>query len=170
MFRQTLVHEASQACRVLVTYLAESGVGPVRVEGRTVLEARSPVVWFTFPGARHDIGRFHTPDGEFTGYYANILTPVQLLPPGADGADVWHTTDLFLDLFVAPDGRATLLDVDELEEAVSRGWVDRAVARRAHAEAARLLHDAMTGAWPPPVVAEWPLDRARAVALSAASA
>ncbi len=152
--------------RVLVTYLAEAGVGPVVIDGRTVLEAAAPAVWFTFPGARHDIGRFHTANGTFTGYYANILTPVER-SVAPDDVDIWHTTDLFLDVFLAPDGRATLLDVEELHEAVAEGWVEETVARQAHDEAARLLHGALTGTWPPPVVDDWPLDRARAVARSA---
>ncbi|HZD03265.1 MAG TPA: hypothetical protein VE173_00055, partial [Longimicrobiales bacterium] len=40
---------------------------PVRVDGEVVLETGSEVVWFTFPGAWHDIGRFHTADGVFRG-------------------------------------------------------------------------------------------------------
>ena len=59
---------------------------PTVVNGRAVLEPGAPVVWFTFPGRHHDIGRFHTADGTFTGCYANILTPVQLdADPPADG-------------------------------------------------------------------------------------
>ena len=83
VFHQTLVHEREAR----VTYLAEAGVeSPVMVDGRVVLESRSSAVWFTFPGAWHDVGRFHTADGRFTGYYANILTPVEGIdgepPPG----------------------------------------------------------------------------------------
>jgi predicted RNA-binding protein associated with RNAse of E/G family len=93
---------------VLVTYLAAAGVPrPVRVGDRVVLEARSPAVWFTFPAAHHDIGRFHTPAGELTGYYANILTPVEVRPGEGGAPDQWHTTDLFVDLFVTPAGRST---------------------------------------------------------------
>jgi predicted RNA-binding protein associated with RNAse of E/G family len=146
--------------------MAEAGVD-MMLDGRTVLEAGAPVVWFTFPGARHDIGRFHTADCAFTGFYANILTPVERRTR-SDGIEDWHTTDLFLDLFLPPRGAPSLLDVEELDEAVARGWVEDHVARQAHAEAARLLHDAQTGAWPPPVVDDWPVERARAVARSSA--
>lgn len=150
---------------VWVTYLAEAGVpDPVPVAGRVVLEQASPAVWFTFPGARHDIGRFHTPDGRFTGYYANILTPVERRAPDRSGVEVWHTTDLFLDVFVTPDGDVHLLDEEELDDAVLRGWVDPATARSAAAEAERLIGSARSGRWPPAVVDAWPLERARAVA------
>lgn len=151
--------------RVMVTYLEESGVPrPVTVAERIVLEGTSPAVWFTFPGARHDIGRFHTPEGELTGFYANILTPVEIFPAAEDDADVWRTTDLFLDLFVTPAGDVHVLDEEELLEAVRNGWLDEPTARGATEEARRLAGLARAGAWPPRVVHDWTLERARAVA------
>jgi predicted RNA-binding protein associated with RNAse of E/G family len=162
VFEQTLVHETDT---VLVTYMAEAGVTrPVTVDRQVVLEARSPAVWFTFPGARHDIGRFHTPAGDFTGYYANILTPVDVRPGEGRAPDQWRTTDLFLDLFLAPSGRVYTLDRNELREAVDRGWVDHRTAAATEQEAGRLARLARQGAWPPAVVAEWPLERARSAA------
>lgn len=150
-----------------MTYLAEAGVpAPVTVTDRVVLEARSPAVWFTFPGAYHDIGRFHTPAGGLTGYYANVLTPVEIQSGAGDGMDVWRTTDLFLDVFLTPDGKVHVLDEDELREAVRREWIDLATAHRAREEAHRLARQARRGDWPPPVVEEWPLERARDVARS----
>jgi predicted RNA-binding protein associated with RNAse of E/G family len=131
---------------------------PTTVGGTAVLERASPVVWFTFPGAWHDIGRFHTPAGRFTGLYANILTPVEVGPD-----DEWVTTDLFLDVFVTPAGAVHLLDEAELEDATARGWIDPALARAARTEADRLVRDAGAGRWPPPIVQEWPLARARDV-------
>jgi predicted RNA-binding protein associated with RNAse of E/G family len=131
----------------------------VVVAGRTVLEADSPVVWLTFPGAWHDIGRFHTPDGRFTGFYANILTPVRIETEAT--GDEWETTDLFLDVFVTPDGAAHLLDRDELDEARREGWIDAPLAARAEAEAERLVARARAGSWPPPVARAWTLERAR---------
>lgn len=173
MFRQTLVHEGpyeddGQVGRVLVTYLPRAGVPrPVRVAGTVVLESDSPAVWFTFPGAHHDIGRFHTPGGDLTGYYANMLTPVEILPRrgvGTDAVDEWRTTDLFADLFVTPGGDVHELDLDELEEAVERGWIEPATAAGARRELDRLARRARAGAWPPSVVEEWTLDRARRAA------
>lgn len=143
---------------------------PTAVGGSTVLEPGAPVVWFTFPGAHHDIGRFHTADDRFTGYYANILTPVErsMEPdpdaPGSGPVDTWRTTDLFLDVFLDPAGAIHVLDRDELADAVARGWIDEAAARSAKGEAVRLVARAAAGAWPPAVVDEWPLARARAVA------
>lgn len=131
---------------------------PLVVDGRTLLEAGSPIVWLTFPGARHDIGRFHTPAGELTAFYADILTPVEVR------GDEWSTTDLFLDVLLEPGREPRVLDRDELDEAVAQGWVEPATARAAVAEADRLVAAARAGAWPPAAAREWTLERARAAA------
>lgn len=127
---------------------------PMTRDDRVMLETGSLALWFTFPGAWHDIGLFHRADRSFTGLYANILTP-----PEIDGS-AWYTTDLFLDVWRPDGGDVQLLDEDELEEALARGHIDEETARRARDEAERLLGLARGGAWPPPVVGEWSLERA----------
>jgi len=77
---------------------------PIVHDERLMLEAGSLALWFTFPGAWHDIGRFHRTDGSFTGIYANILTPPRMEGP------VWYTTDLFLDIWWPLGGEVALLD------------------------------------------------------------
>lgn len=155
IFRQRLVLDADD---VKVT-LAENMEFPAakQIEGVTVLEPGSSVVWFTFPDCWHDIGRFHTADGLFTGIYANVLTP-----PVMDGSD-WVTTDLYLDVWLPPGGPAVLLDQEELQEALREGMVDAEVAQRALTEATTIMELAATGDWPPPIVSEWTLERARSV-------
>ena len=152
IFDQTVVLERDD---VIVT-LSEAMEfdPPMRIEGDIALETGSSVVWFTFPGAWHDVGRFHLADGTFTGCYANVHTP-----PEIDGR-VWHTTDLYLDVWVSADGTVRLLDEDEFEEAVGRGLMDKDTARRARDEADMLLAQAREGSWPPAVVHEWTLERA----------
>lgn len=150
------MHEGADA---LVTFLPQAGVPrPIRIDGRVILEPGSPVVWFTFPGAWHDIGRFHTGDGRFTGLYANILTPVRI------EGDEWHTTDLFLDVLLEPGRPPRILDTEELEEARTEGWISPDMVRRAESEARRLVAAAAEQRWPPSVVADWPLERAQTVA------
>jgi predicted RNA-binding protein associated with RNAse of E/G family len=128
------------------------------VAGLPVLEPGSPVVWFTFPDAWHDVGRFHRLDGRFTGLYANVLTPVRI------HGDSWTTTDLFLDVFVTPEGAVHVLDRDELDHAEGRGWIDAALAGRARAEADTLVRAVRQGDWPPAAVHDWTLARARRAA------
>jgi len=152
---------------VVVTLAADmSWPRPLRIEGEVALETGSSVVWFTFPGLWHDIGRFHRADGTLTGIYANVLTPVELgaRPEPADGPWsepwVWDTTDLFLDLWVPPEEEPLILDAEELAEAQSRGWVDEDTAERARREARSMQEAARAGQWPPPIVERWTLDAA----------
>ena len=129
---------------------------PMMVNDEVMLEDGSLALWFTFPGAWHDIGLFHREDGAFTGLYANVLTPPEM------DRETWHTTDLFLDVWWPDGGAAQLLDEDELADALARGHIDAETATRAQEEAERLLRLAQSGAWPPPIVREWTLARALA--------
>ena len=143
---------------VKVTFARKIHFEPaLTVGGEVVLETGSDVVWFTFPGAWHDVGRFHRADGTFTGIYANILTP-----PRFNADQTWETTDLFLDLWIPAGGSdVTVLDEEQFDEAVARGWLDRESAERARQEADALVSLAEKGGWPPEVVSEW--DRGRAL-------
>jgi len=129
---------------------------PIRIHGEVALEAGSDAVWFTFPGLWHDIGRFHLADGTFTGTYANILTP-----PLLQTDRVWHTTDLFLDVWITPAGELSVLDEDQLEEAIRREWISPDTAQRAREEVRWIRERFREGRWPPPVVEAWTLNRAR---------
>lgn len=154
LFEQEIVHRTPE---VTVTYLARAGLSrPAMAGARVILEPESPVVWFTYPGEWHDVGRFHLAGGEFTGYYANLLTPVVMEDTR------WETTDLFLDVWVPDEGEPELLDEAELAEAVERGWVAETTAARAREHAEALLRGARDGSWPPAHVWEWTLERARA--------
>lgn len=130
---------------------------PIRIHGKVALETGSDAVWFTYPGLWHDIGRFHRADGTFTGFYANILTPPVIQKDG-----IWHTTDLFLDVWLGRDGALSVLDEDQLEEALERGWVSADTARRAREEVRWIRKRFSEGKWPPPIAEEWTLARVRA--------
>jgi predicted RNA-binding protein associated with RNAse of E/G family len=161
IFRQLLVAELDQC---VVTLLEHTPLErPVTARGTTILEPGAAVVWFTYPGHWYDIGRFHLADGTFTGFYANILTPVSM-----DG-DQWETTDLLLDVWLGADGKVEVRDQDEFGAAIQNGWLDVDTAERARSTAASLAAGASVGSWPPAHVHEWTLDRARAT-LDAADA
>ena len=128
---------------------------PIEILGEIALERGSDAVWFTFPGRWHDIGRFHRADGSFSGVYANILTPARIQEGG-----IWHTTDLFLDIWVNTLGALSVLDRDELRDAVARGWLSHEIARRAEEEVSWIEENFKKGTWPPPVVREWTRERA----------
>lgn len=125
---------------------------PLVVDGSTILEPGSPVIWFTFPERWHDIGLFHRTSGAFTGLYANILTPVEFVDEC-----VWSTTDLCLDVWLPRRGPPGLIDEDELAEAQEKGLVQRDLADRARAEATALVLAHRAGQWPPPETGRWSL-------------
>jgi predicted RNA-binding protein associated with RNAse of E/G family len=129
----------------------------LRVGDRVVYEPGAPIVWFVFPGAWYDVGRFHLRDGTFTGFYINLIAPPELTP------QVWTLYDLCLDVWVGPDGAFRVLDRDEFDEAVDHGWIDPVTARRARAELDRVLRDIRNGRWPPDVVRRHDLARVRAL-------
>lgn len=137
---------------------------PVMVRDAVILASGSDAVWFTFPGRWHDIGRFHLPDDTFTGIYANILTPPVLgaATEDGDGRALWRTTDLFLDVWIPRQGGLRVLDREQLDDAEARGWVNDEEARRAREEVEEIRRAHAAGAWPPAVVRQWTLERARA--------
>lgn len=140
---------------VVITFQPRTPIAaPIVVDDLTILEPRSPVIWFTFPGKWHDIGLFFRTNGAFTGTYANVLTPVDFID-----ARTWATTDLCLDVWVPRWGPVRTLDEDELEEAEEAGRIDGALAERARSEARSLVHAHRANAWPPSEIGEWSLAR-----------
>lgn len=155
VFVQQLVHSSDGTD---VTYIESVALkAPVVVDGVTVLEPRSPIVWFTFDGAWHDVGRFHNARGEFTGWYANVISPIVKHSPTE-----WECTDLFLDLWVGTDRTMRLLDEDELDAACAAGSISVEQAAAARAEAAAISTAFQAGSWPPRITREWTLERVRA--------
>lgn len=152
VYVQRMVYDGDD---VKITLAEEVDVPAKRVRGDLAMEPGSDVVWFTFPGAWHDIGRFYLTDHTFAGFYANILTPARFEEEGR-----WSTTDLFLDVWMSPDGRLTVLDEDQFLAAVQRGDIAPEVAERALKELDDIRAAARDGSWPPAVVREWDLERA----------
>ena len=152
IYDQRVVHEDDDVI-VTLSQPIEADVA-MHHDGAIMLERNSLALWFTFPGVWHDIGRFHRADRTFTGLYANILTP-----PVIDGP-IWHTTDLFLDVWQTPSVTTVLLDEDEFEDARTQGLMDPPTAERAWEEGQRILLEAARGEWPPSCVNEWTLERA----------
>jgi len=140
----------------IVTFLSSAMLPrDVSVNGKTVLEIGSPVIWFTYPGRWYDVGLFHLADGTFTGFYANILTPVEI-----EGRS-WSTTDLCLDVWAGADGSIRLLDEEDLARASSNAWLTEELATRAVQEAEALLTLARAGRWPDAELLKWTLPRVR---------
>lgn len=153
MFEEALVLDRPD---VKVSLLDEYDGRAVRAAADIILEVGAPILWFVFPGAWHDVGRFHLADGTFTGWYTNLCTPVEINGPR------WACTDLFLDLWQpagTPD--ALWLDDDEFQAAVDDGLLGPAVAERTRRERQDVSARVERGQWPPLITREIDLHRAR---------
>jgi len=103
--------------------------------GEEVIADGYRAIWFLFKDQPYDIGRFYRPDGSWTGYYVDVLEPVRW--QGADAEMLETLVDLFLDVWIAPEGSYEVLDEDEFEEALRLGHITDAQAEHAR----RVLHD-----------------------------
>ncbi len=103
--------------------------------GEEVIADGYRAIWFLFKDQPYDIGRFYRPDGSWTGYYVDVLEPVRW--QGAEAQTLEPLVDLFLDVWIAPDGSYEVLDEDEFEEALRLGHITDAQAEHAR----RVLHD-----------------------------
>lgn len=99
-------------------------------------------IWSVMLGEWHDLGKVYDLAGELVGYYCDIIRPAKRT---AEGLEI---DDLFLDLWVFPDGRYLVLDEEEFLEASNRGWLDDLTASRAKEELARLIAEVRIGHFP----------------------
>jgi predicted RNA-binding protein associated with RNAse of E/G family len=103
-------------------------------------------VWFLFRGRWYDVGKFYDRRRKFTGYYCDIIRPVARLLCANSKTSV--ITDLFLDLWISPQGKLVILDQEELENAVVRRIMSSALAARAKREMNGLVRMAKAGRFP----------------------
>jgi len=143
--------QATNNMIVVATDLAPSK--PVEYLGEIVMDAGYRAVWFLFKDQPYDIGRVYRPDGTWMGYYADVLEPVRW--NGSDPATLEPIIDLFLDLWIAPDGRFEVLDEDEFEEAGVRGNITAHQIDHARRVLQDLVHATQRGSFPPAVVKEF---------------
>jgi len=126
---------------------------PLEVNGSKVLDDGYDAVWFVYRGRHHDIGVITDLAGDFTGYYCDAILPII----GRDG--LYEITDLFLDLWISPDGQTTILDEEEFSDAISKGWITHEEARIAREEVDRMALGVREGVFPPDRVRDYALRR-----------
>lgn len=130
---------------------------PIRINDETVVEPGASLLWYVFPGAWHDVGRFHLADDTLTGWYTNFCTPIAM------EGDRWSSTDLFLDHWMTPEGRHSWLDEEELAGAIASGLVSAEWQNALMQERAVVQSNLEVGAWPPPIALDFGLEEARAL-------
>ena len=130
---------------VIVTSQRVKPSSPIVQNGATVLGNNFPVVWFVFTGLWYDVGKVYNLNNEWTGYYCDVLKPV-IRSMDVDGKlDRFEITDLFLDLWINPDGTYEIQDEDEFEEAVQSGAIDAELEKKAWAVLKALITEVESG-------------------------
>jgi hypothetical protein len=123
---------------------------PLHYRDEAVVDRGYWAVWFLFKDRPFDVGRFYRPDGTWTGYYVDVLDPVRW--EGADPTTLQPIVDLFLDLWIAPDGSHEVLDEDEFADAVRLGHVTPLQAAHAETVLQDLVEATQQGTFPPEIV------------------
>ena len=93
--------------------------------------------WFT-------VGKIRNLQGRHTGYYCDIVTSPRLLEDRGV-----ERVDLFLDLWVSPDLRYKVLEEEELENALRKGWITKKFYGKAKKELKELINVVTQGKFPP---------------------
>jgi len=122
---------------------------PLRVDGVEVIKNGYTMIYFAFVEENYDILKVYDENGNFRGLYVDVLAYTR-----REG-NTLEMLDLFLDVFIFPDGRAFLLDEDELEMALNYGLIDRETFDLAYSVAGEILEKLKRGEFPPEIVWEY---------------
>ncbi|NJE75911.1 DUF402 domain-containing protein [Thermococcus sp. ES12] len=130
----------------------EGMLAPLKVNGVEVIRNGYVMVYFAFIGENYDILKVYDENGEFKGLYIDVLAYTK-----REGNTI-EMLDLFLDIFVFPNGEAFLLDEDELEMALNYGVIDKGTLDFAYSVAREILERLKRGEFPPKIVWEYGLE------------
>jgi hypothetical protein len=103
-------------------------------------------IWFVFKDKWFDVGKFYDRSKNWLGYYCDIVKPIRRL---MSGSSTCVLTDLFLDLWITPDGKVYVLDEDELENAVRHGLISSTLAKKARLQVRMLVRKSELHEFPP---------------------
>jgi len=116
------------------------------LQGQRLIEPHHRVLTITktyFFAEPFDLLEFRGKDSALLGYYSDIGEPLLQL------SDIsFQMTDLYLDIWLFPDGRLLELDWDEFEDAIQRKVIDASQADLARAAMQRLVREAAEGVYP----------------------
>jgi predicted RNA-binding protein associated with RNAse of E/G family len=110
--------------------------------GRELCVADDGYVWRQyFPhGCNYAVTKMLDAQGKVVQWYIDICKQ-----HGRDENGVLWYDDLYLDIVVFPDGEVHLLDQEELDEALEKGWITREEHMLSERTAARLLEEIALG-------------------------
>ncbi len=131
-------------CLISYNTVRRLGRGPWSVDGQVVMEDGYSATRYEFLGRWHNAIAFYDRQQRLTGYYCDIQRPLQW----DSSEQTWWAEDLYLDVWVWPDGSYTILDEEELTAAEHKGWIGPDMAERAREELAKLIAMIETGRFP----------------------
>jgi predicted RNA-binding protein associated with RNAse of E/G family len=147
-FQQRLLYEDKD---VIITTQRVKPSNPIVIDGVTVLGDDFPVVWFVFADKWYDVGKVYNLQEQFTGYYCDIIMPMTRTETH------FEITDLFLDVWISPDGDHHILDEDEFESAIKNNAIGPDLANQARNALQNLIAEVQSGNFPPEVLSHWEL-------------
>ena len=120
---------------------------PQRVFGRVIADSGFLAIWFLYRNRWYDLGKFYDGQRNLVGYYCDIIKPLNKLlrTPGKTN----RITDLFLDLWITPEGDYVVLDEDEFEEALEHGYLSQNLADQARKQMDSLIQKVNARRFPP---------------------
>lgn len=151
-FQQVLLYVDED---VIVTSQRIKPSSPIVQNGETVLGENFTAVWFVFIGLWYDIGKIYNLKNEWTGYYCDIMKPVNRGIDVAGKPNYFEITDLFLDLWINPDSSYEIQDEDEFEAAIRDGAIDSELAEKAWNVLDILIAEVAAGTFPPQFVRQY---------------
>jgi len=123
---------------------------PINVSDEVVADTGYFSIWFVYTNRWYDIGKFYDRSGRWVGYYCDIIKPVKKLL--IDSSRTVTLTDLFLDLWITRDGRAFILDEEELHKALENRSIPSSLAHEAERRIRSLHRRTKARRFPPPEV------------------
>ena len=130
---------------VIVTTQQAKPATPIVQKDKIVLGDNFTVVWFVFTGLWYGIAKVHDPNQTWTGYYCDIMKPVKRSVDPTGKLKRFEITDLFLDLWINPDGSYEVQDEDEFQEAVQAGAINTKLEKEARDALNRLTTEVRSG-------------------------
>ena len=129
----------------------EGMLAPLRVNGVKAIENGYFMIYFAFVGKNYDILKVYDREGNFKGLYVDVLAYTKRYE------NTLEMLDLFLDIFIFPNGEHFLLDEEELEMALNYGIVDKETVDFAYSIAREIMEKIEKGEFPPKIVWEYSL-------------
>jgi predicted RNA-binding protein associated with RNAse of E/G family len=120
---------------------------PINVSTELVADTGYFSIWFVYTNRWYDIGKFYDRSRRWVGYYCDIIKPVKKLLIGSSRTVT--VTDLFLDLWITRDGRAFILDEEELHKALENRSISSSLAHEAERRIRSLHRRTMARQFPP---------------------